>query len=1024
MVDGTDASAFWIDVADMCVWRRNGAATDERLDLAPKTFDVLHYLVENAGRLVTHDELLTALWRDVHVQPEVLKSHILAIRNALGDKSSSPKFIETQRGRGYRFIGPIDGLASTRGRSEAATEARLLVGRAEPLEQLQALLRQAAAGEPQAAFISGEPGIGKSALVEALIAGSGRVAGLVVARGQCIEGFAGIEPYYPVLEALGGLCGGPSRASTIRTIAKLAPAWAAQMSEIQTEQRDAAPLPIDVARSRMVREGAQLFEALAAERPLLLLLEDLHWSDYATIDLLSALCRRRSNAKLMLVVTYRMDDLGSARHPLREMSRDLAMRKNCREIELGPLARSDIAKLLAGGADGASGPEEFTLFIEERSGGNPLFIELILEYLRRRHMVEQVGRRWRLLAPIGKPTFAIPPTLERILEAKMQGLPEGARHVLEAASVMGLRFDTATVAPAAELEESSFEAICEEFSRNTIIIHGDNPTTLPDGELTRTYVFKHAVFRQILYDRMSQSRRARLHRAIGDRLEEIYPPNERDDLAVSLAQHFAAAKDWPRAIAYLRSALRVANSRFARRDALAILDYASELATHLPEDAKSAAELEFLERRGGILATIHDPTACDAYGQLAEKAGQHGRIDVQCRALIGLAYVISWNDLAGSGPALDPALTLAEKQSDPIQRDITRVLAYVRRLWSFGWNSDDACHSEEALARLTGCDDSLTVARAQINFSMQCIISTRYREARDLVEGAYRLLSQTPRSEVEADLARAFWMRHIGVPWAQFSLGEFGAALTEFDASIASFERNGDSSAVRSFQIYRGILRFHAMDFEGVLQDCAPVTDDPLERDGRQAIEVLPVERRIALIFGGLAKAALDDKRAALDDLRAVEAEMRRQPAHLDWYWRLPLEWGMVNLLISDGDRSTTFERAERLCDLAAQTEERAWQALAWEARARAALAFGDAAGAIDHVGKALAACAEAPVPTAELRVQATSSLAYKTVGDRARARRHARLGETLRKQLADSLPEAHPLRQQFERRSASLLAV
>src|SRR5580658_3926274 len=102
MAEATDTSEFWIDLANMCVWRRNGAATDERLDLAPKTFDVLHYLVENAGRLVGHDELLTALWRDVHVQPEVLKSHILAIRNVLDDKPSGPRFIETHRGRGYR----------------------------------------------------------------------------------------------------------------------------------------------------------------------------------------------------------------------------------------------------------------------------------------------------------------------------------------------------------------------------------------------------------------------------------------------------------------------------------------------------------------------------------------------------------------------------------------------------------------------------------------------------------------------------------------------------------------------------------------------------------------------------------------------------------------------------------------------------------------------------------------------------------------------------------------------------------
>src|SRR5579859_7898506 len=125
MAEVTEGSSFRLDLVNLCLWRKDATGADERLDLTPKTFDVLRYLVENTGRLVTHDELLTALWRDVHVQPEVLKSHILAIRNALGDKSSNPKFIETQRGRGYRFIGQMAGLTPPAAKPEAALGAPL-----------------------------------------------------------------------------------------------------------------------------------------------------------------------------------------------------------------------------------------------------------------------------------------------------------------------------------------------------------------------------------------------------------------------------------------------------------------------------------------------------------------------------------------------------------------------------------------------------------------------------------------------------------------------------------------------------------------------------------------------------------------------------------------------------------------------------------------------------------------------------------------------------------------------------------
>jgi predicted ATPase/DNA-binding winged helix-turn-helix (wHTH) protein len=167
MAEVTESALFRIDLVNLCLWRRSATGGDERLDLPPKTFDVLRYLVENAGRLVTHDELLTALWRDVHVQPEVLKSYILAIRNALGDKSASPRFIETQRGRGYRFIGEMKGIASTGGTVDASPslETNLrqyltgVIGRQAELAELQTCL-----DDRRMITLIGPGGVGKTRL--------------------------------------------------------------------------------------------------------------------------------------------------------------------------------------------------------------------------------------------------------------------------------------------------------------------------------------------------------------------------------------------------------------------------------------------------------------------------------------------------------------------------------------------------------------------------------------------------------------------------------------------------------------------------------------------------------------------------------------------------------------------------------------------------------------------------------------------------------------------------------------------
>ncbi|HEY9347077.1 MAG TPA: winged helix-turn-helix domain-containing protein, partial [Inquilinus sp.] len=228
MSDVAEASTFWIDRDNLCLWRSNAGGEDDRVRLTPKSFDVLAYLAGNPGRLVTHDELLEALWPNVYVQPAVLKSHILAIRTALGDTISSPRFIETQRGRGYRFIGTLRGSPSAAGKPSPAVDLGVFAGRAEPLRSLSALLERAAAGEPQSVFITGEPGFGKTTLVQQFLARVSACGDPIVARGHCVENFAGVEPYYPIFEALGELWKDAGTEGA-RALEAVAPSWAAQM---------------------------------------------------------------------------------------------------------------------------------------------------------------------------------------------------------------------------------------------------------------------------------------------------------------------------------------------------------------------------------------------------------------------------------------------------------------------------------------------------------------------------------------------------------------------------------------------------------------------------------------------------------------------------------------------------------------------------------------------------------------------------------------------------------------------------
>ncbi len=155
---------FQLDTRNECLWE-NGT----RIGLTPKPFAVLRYLVENAQRLVTHDELLEKLWPETYVQPQVLRTYVLELRKLLGDSVGSPRFIRTVPGRGYWFLAEVedeDGYASDNPQPQHGPQPGRIVGRRQEFERLSGLLRHAIQGDRQVIFITGESGIGKTALID------------------------------------------------------------------------------------------------------------------------------------------------------------------------------------------------------------------------------------------------------------------------------------------------------------------------------------------------------------------------------------------------------------------------------------------------------------------------------------------------------------------------------------------------------------------------------------------------------------------------------------------------------------------------------------------------------------------------------------------------------------------------------------------------------------------------------------------------------------------------------------------
>jgi DNA-binding winged helix-turn-helix (wHTH) protein len=308
---------FRLDRANALLWRGH-----DRVVLAPKPFEVLCCLVERAGELVTKDDLLDTVWSDLHVSESSLSVAVNALRSALGDDRQAPNYIETVPRRGYRFIASVAAPSSTAvmpsrdedSSSNPQPHSRWHVGRAAPLEIWEGVLQQVLSGNRQVVFVTGEAGIGKTTFVHMAMERM-RARGVGVLRSGCNELFGTHEAFLPLIEALQEGCLGANGAFLLKALRDLAPTWLAQMPGLLGEE-DRAAFQREIfgaTRERMLREFGDLMEGLTAERAWVIILEDLHWSDVATVDVLSRVGRRDRKAAPCTRIFRSMDAAPSLR---------------------------------------------------------------------------------------------------------------------------------------------------------------------------------------------------------------------------------------------------------------------------------------------------------------------------------------------------------------------------------------------------------------------------------------------------------------------------------------------------------------------------------------------------------------------------------------------------------------------------------------------------------------------------------------------------------------------------------------
>ncbi len=528
------------------IFRLDGARQQLTADgvavgLQPKALALLFLLVENAPRVVPRAELVEAVWDGLSVSGDAIRYTVRELRRGLGDSATEPLFVETVSRRGWCFVGRATRVSGDswilEGRvaegappaSELPVDSSPFVGRDAEMGMMLDLLSHAQSGERRILFVRGEPGIGKSRLLNAFLETANARSDTLVARGECVEHVGAGMPYSPlfdVLEQIADRLGGTLPVDLLR---RHAPTWLAQMPSL-TEPADRASLEERIqgaTQARMVREWARVIEAFAEVRTIVLSIEDPHWADQSTLIALLFSATRTERARVLVVAALRPDASSPALADLQRGVDELSARETCALLVPAGFDLDAVRAYLGArfGADEAPArSSELCTLLLAASGGNPLFLASLVDELVEKEMIFEQESRWQVAATLR--LDSVPETLSPLIERQLGALDEGLRDLLGAASVAGMDFSAAELSAPLERPIDAVESDCEQLVADGRFVVPRGAVAWPDGTVSSGYRFRHDLHRNALRGGLSPGRLSRIHRAIGERVASAFAGRE------------------------------------------------------------------------------------------------------------------------------------------------------------------------------------------------------------------------------------------------------------------------------------------------------------------------------------------------------------------------------------------------------------------------------------------------------------------------------------------------------------------
>jgi tetratricopeptide (TPR) repeat protein len=714
------------------------------------------------------------------------------------------------------FLAALDPVAPAASGSSIRTAprpsvARHTVGRDAERGELRSAFDSARQGRGLLFCVTGEPGIGKTTFVEDVLAQLGAEESVTIARGRCSERLAGTDAYLPHLEALEGLLR-TEGAECAQAMRDLAPTWYAQVA-VQPDSGERAALQREMesaSQERMKRELGAFVAAMARLRPLVLFIDDLHWADVSTVDLLSYLAGRFPDTRMLVVVTYRPSDLLLTRHPFLQVKPDLQSRGLCRELELAFLTLADIVAYLAMVFPGHRFPKDLAALILAKTEGSPLFMADLVRYLRDSGVIRSEPDGWVLAQAMPDLERVLPESVRGMIERKIGQLSDEDRGLLVAASVQGYEFDSAVVAKALNREPLDIETRLEDVERVHALVRVVEERELPDRSPSLKYRFVHALYQNALYATLRATRRTQIHTAVAGALETLWG-EKTADVAQELALLWEGAREPARAAGYLLTAARQAFEVHANHESAALAARGIALLEGLPESRdRDRRELALQVAAGGALRITRgygEAEVGKAYRRavlLAERARDDSQLVAILRGLWEFHELRAEYDIALN--FAKELFTFADRRKDPALLIVAHDALGDTSLWTgdlraarrhlergvelydrqglgsdatlFGYDSGAACLSFLALSLwYLGCPDQAL------------------RRSEEAMELATKL--GTP-----AGMAQTMFF----TAWVHQLRGEIATASTRTDQLIALCEEQGIPMYLAAGRLLKGVL--------------------------------------------------------------------------------------------------------------------------------------------------------------------------------------------------------------------------